>query len=86
MKIKDIEEEELENEEVENEEVEEIEEEVEERTIEGRLKGETGDLNEFKETKILSRQKRLIPTEIVYDQSYPIPESDIPFADNGLGQ
>lgn len=79
MKIGDNEEEELEKEELEKEE-------VEEKTIEGRLKGETGDLNESKETKILSRQKRLIPTEIVYDQSYPIPESDIPFADNGLGQ
>ena len=79
MKIGDNEEEELEKEELEKEE-------VEEKTIEIRLKGETGDLNESKETKILSRQKRLIPTEIVYDQSYPIPESDIPFADNGLGQ
>ena len=79
MKIEDKEEEEVAEEELEKEE-------VEERAIEGGLKGETGDLNESKDTKILSRQKRLIPTEIVYDQSYPIPESDIPFADNGLGQ
>ena len=45
---------------------------------------EPDELQELDEP-ILSRKKRLIPTEIVYDQSYPIPESDIPFKDNGLG-
>ena len=28
---------------------------------------------------------RLIPTEVVYDQSYPIPESDLPFASETAG-
>lgn len=34
----------------------------------------------------LSRVKRLIPTEVVYDQSYPIPDSDLPFASETAGQ
>jgi hypothetical protein len=35
---------------------------------------------------VLSRVKRLIPTEVVYDQSYPLPPSDIPFASETAGQ
>jgi len=34
----------------------------------------------------LSRVKRLIPTEVVYDQSYPVPPSDLPFASETAGQ
>jgi hypothetical protein len=33
----------------------------------------------------LSRVKRLIPTEVVYDQSYPVPPSDLPFASETAG-
>lgn len=35
---------------------------------------------------LLSRVKRLIPTEVVYDQSYPVPPSDLPFASETAGQ
>jgi len=46
--------------------------------VEG-LRGEPGDQPH-------SRVKRLIETEVVYDQSYPIPPSDVPFASPSQGQ
>ena len=32
------------------------------------------------------RTPRLIPTEVVYDQSYPLPETGLPFADPVVGR
>jgi hypothetical protein len=32
------------------------------------------------------RTRRLIPTEVVYDQNYPLPDSDLPFADPVVGR
>ena len=39
-----------------------------------------------RDEKILSRVRRLIPTEVVYDQSYPVPPSDLPFASETQGK
>jgi len=36
--------------------------------------------------QLLHRVKRLIDTEVVFDQSYPIPPSDLPFASDTVGQ
>ena len=49
--------------------------------VEG-LRGEVGRL----EDEVHSRVKRLIETEVVYDQSYPVPPSDLPFASPSQGK
>ena len=62
-------------------EEEEVEELRGERDLGGQvegLRGEPGDQPH-------SRVKRLIETEVVYDQSYPIPPSDVPFASPSQG-
>ena len=55
---------------------------LEEEEVEG-LRGERGQVEGLRGEpgdQPHSRVKRLIETEVVYDQSYPIPPSDVPFA------